>query len=159
MQLHFPPPPPISQAYHQIQYHQPVQTSVAQPSQTGPPHFVIAGPPPQNHGPPQHIVPPGPPQYDGQPPPPQIHGGPQPPAVSQSYMVPTSQAMVDQHGQLSGGEIHSQDGPVDQGLPPQPVPPPTVNQMQQHSMNLITSVPPPSHPAPWLYQGQPPQVS
>lgn len=55
-------------------------------------------------------------------------------------------------------------GPMDQGMPPQPVPPPqmvpppTVSQMQ-HSMNLITSVPPPSHPppqsAPWLYQGQP----
>lgn len=47
--------------------------------------------------------------------------------------------------------------------PPQMVPPPSVSQIQ-HSMNIITSVPPPSHPppqaAPWLFQGQPlPQPS
>lgn len=42
--------------------------------------------------------------------------------------------------------------------PPQMVPPPTVNQIP-HSMSMITSIPPPSHPppqaAPWLYPGQP----
>ncbi|XP_031780890.1 extensin isoform X3 [Nasonia vitripennis] len=182
MHMHFPPPfppnqppPPISQTY-QIQYHQPVQTTVAQ----GQTQFVIqhggehGAPPPQqmqqNHEPPpQGMAPPPPqhmpPQFDGQPPPQmQIHG---PPPVSQGYMVPTSQAMPDHNPPLPppGSEMqHPPDGPVDPGMPPQPVPPPqmvpppSVNQIQ-HSMNILTSVPPPSHPppqaAPWLYQGQP----
>ncbi|XP_058801691.1 uncharacterized protein LOC131670256 isoform X2 [Phymastichus coffea] len=182
MHVHFPPPfppnqppPPISQTY-QIQY-QPVQTSVAQ----APTQFIVhhsEAPPqqmPPNHEPPQGMGPPPPPpqhmpppQFDGQPPPPQMQMHAPPPA-SQGYMVPTSQAMAE-HGPQPplpppGGEMqHPQDGPVDQGMPPQPVPPPqmvpppAVNQMQ-HSMNIITSVPPPSHPppqaAPWLYQGQP----
>ncbi|XP_054004590.1 KH homology domain-containing protein 4-like isoform X3 [Hylaeus anthracinus] len=173
LHLHFPPPnfppnqppPPVPQTY-QIQYQQ-VQAPVSQ-SQT---QFVLQ--------PGDHIVPPQlqqnheqsqavaqhmlPPQFEGHTP--QFHLQVPPPST-QTFLVPNAQS--PQHHLPPGAEIQQQqEGPMDQGSQPQPVPPPQIvpppsaGQMP-NSMNVLTSIPPPTQApppqnAPWLYQTQQPQ--
>ncbi|EFN86500.1 extensin isoform X2 [Harpegnathos saltator] len=177
LHLHFPPPnfppnqppPPVPQTY-QIQYQQ-VQAPASQ-SQTQfvlqPGEHIVPPQLQQNHeqsqAVAQHIIPP---QFEGHAPPFHLQV---PPPSAQTFLVPNAQS-PQHHPQPPlppGGEIqHQQEGPVEQGPLPQPVPPPqivpppSIGQMP-NSMNILTSVPPPTQPpppqnAPWLYQAQQPQ--
>jgi len=178
LHLHFPPPnfppnqppPPVPQTY-QIQYQQ-VQAPVSQ-AQTQfvlqPGEHIVPPQLQQNHeqsqAVAQHIIPP---QFEGHAPP--FHLQVPPPPSAQTFLVPNAQS-PQHHSQPPlppVGEIqHQQEGPVEQGPLPQPVPPPqivpppSISQMP-NSMNILTSVPPPTQPpppqnAPWLYQTQQPQ--
>ncbi|KAF7997795.1 hypothetical protein HCN44_009193 [Aphidius gifuensis] len=159
LHLHFPPPnfppnqppPPIPQTY-QIQYQQ-VQTESPQTQQ-----FVLqSGEHIVSHNTEQHIIQS---QFDVQPPQFQHQI---PPPTTQTFLVPTSQSPVHHSQQASVGP----DGGIEQGQPPQPVPPPPQMVPPPNQMNLLTSVPPPNQQqqhqqqppqnAPWLFQAhQPP---